>query len=170
MDDKHFKNNINSEDKSIIKSVEKMKRKLLVFRKMDKIIEMMNDTLNCVIMESKIVDYGLIKEIWSNFICSKYNFKQYNYRESDIVDLAIKESDNSSFLQDLLSEHIDSFDDDLIIIYKKDSDTVLYLLKSESILYEDEYMPPYFLHTLDYDFVELNDNTLYDNEFVIYYS
>ena len=69
MDDKHFKNNINSEDKSIIKSVEKMKRKLLVFRKMDKIIEMMNDTLNCVIMESKIVDYGLIKEIWSNFIC-----------------------------------------------------------------------------------------------------
>lgn len=170
MDGKNFKNNINPEGNSIIKSVGKVKRELLVFRKMDKIIEMMKDTLNCVIMESEVVDYNLIKELWSNFISSKYRFKQFNYRESDIVDLAVKEQDNSNFLQDLLSEHIDSFDDDLIMIYKKGCDTVLYLLKSESILYEDEYMPPYFLHTFDYDFVELNENTLYDNELLIYYS
>ena len=169
MDDKKFKNNINPEGNSIIKSVKKVKRELLILRKMDKIIEMMKDTLNCVIMESKVVDYNLIKELWSNFICSKCNFKQFNYRKSDIVDLAVKEQDNSNFLQDLLSDHIDSFDDNLIMIYKKGCDTILYLLKSESILYEDEYMPPYFLHTFNYDFVNL-DETLYDNELAIYYS
>lgn len=124
--------------------------------KVTKIIELLPHLNNFMFIDSDILDYDLIIEIWNNFSETRRNIKQTNTRNQDIVNLTLYERDNGLFFEKLFLDHMVNFEDDLIMIYKKNEPYILYLLKTHQI-FCDIYTPAFFTYTCELTDQEMSE-------------
>ena len=95
-----------------------------------------------------------------------FNIK--NSKNLDIINFAGLENKNCILLENLFLSHIDSPNEDLIMIYSKGSSEIIYYLKSYQIINEKKISLPY--HTIripSYDIYQKFDSKLLDGEIMI---
>lgn len=155
-------NNIDTivkDHKEIIKIEENIK-------KLERISILLKDLKNNFIIKSNIIDYNLIDSIWIDFIAKKYNIK-HNYN-NNIVYLAANEINNSCKLEELFVTHVDSLDEDLIMIYNKKQKEIIYYLKSFQIINKNKVSLPFHKLTLSTkDITSELDDKISENEILI---
>lgn len=150
----------------IVKSEDRIEELKLNTKKIVKISELTSKLKFNFIIKTKILNDELINEIWKDFIAKKFNIK--NSKNLDIINFAGLENKNCILLENLFLSHIDSPNEDLIMIYSKGSSEIIYYLKSYQIINEKKISLPY--HTIripSYDIYQKFDSKLLDGEIMI---
>lgn len=118
------------------------------------------------IINSNILNYNLFNCIWEDFVSKKFKIKTNIYY--NIIDFSSKELENSNILKNIFISHLNSYNEDLIMIYKKNSDQVVYYLKSYQIINTDKISLPFHKFKMPiYEMFDYLNKHLKDNEIII---
>lgn len=135
-------------------------------KKLERVSYLLKDLKTNFVIKSKVIDYNLLDSIWIDFIAKKYNLN--NQINNNIFYLAGKELDNSCRIENLFITHIDSLDEDLIMIYNKKQKEIIYYLKSFQIINKNKIALPFHKVKLSTeDFISTLDDKIKDDEILI---
>ena len=109
-----------------------------------KINNLVNTLDTNIIIKTDILDYDLINYIWINFIAKEFNLKDNYNNYFKIAKFGSLETDNSCIIENIFNFHIQTFKDDLIMVYHHNSNEINYYLKSFDIINYNKVSLPFF--------------------------
>jgi len=130
--------------KDISHSEDRIKELRLNTQKIVKISELTSKLKYNFIIKTEVLSENLIEEIWRDFISKKFDID--NNKNLDIINFAGLENNNCLLLEKLFISHLDSPNEDLIMIYSKNSSEIIYYLKSYQIINDCKISLPF--HTI----------------------
>lgn len=132
--------------------------------KIQKISELTHKLKFNFILKSDLLCYDFFDIIREDFISTKFNLKIP--KNKAIIELAGLEMHNSILLEKLFLSHFNNKNEDLIMIYCKNSPQISYYLKSYQVINKDKIDLPFFKTKMPVNNNLLN-NYLKDGEIMI---